>query len=402
MKKITSCALLALVVLMFSSVGVHAQTAAPTDGPALISPGPVSPPITPGFVQFNTLTVQSVAATVSNTTGVITATGASTCLRFNSESDAQGESIACPMQAQTAPGTPTAVANGSTSSTNYMPVPPVYQNTVTIEVSPSTQLILRDRTQASLSDFSQGDQINVFGYYNADGSIQAYLVRDISKPAETQTMQLDNVTLVSIAESGVGTSATLAVTQAVGSPCLGFDANSSGAAIACPMGVSDFSANPATANVTAPSALAPNWMMLHKYVVTVDSRTIILDRNRNQLSLSSLNTGDMLNVYGESSDNGQTITADIIRDLSLPVTASAYTGTVTAINADGSFVIKMNNGSTVTVENPITVGATVTVRGLMSSLNNTISSVSQITIGNSTVSMPPMIPVPAVVNPTNQ
>lgn len=254
---------------------------------------------------------------------------------------------------------------------------PVSQ-TYRIEVDSNTEFMLRDRTAAQLSDFSAGDQINVYGYYNTDGSIQAFIVRDLSKPVETTSMQLNNVTLVSVSAST--TPATLAVTQTVTAPCLGFDSNGSALSIACPMGVSSFSANPATANVTPPAALMPNWVMLRKYVVNVDSRTIILDRNRGELSLASLTPGDSLNIYGETSDNGQTITADIIRDLSIPPAATTITGTVSQVNADGSFVIRTTDGRTLTVQNPISAGETVTLQGILNSAENIVSQISQVLI----------------------
>jgi len=344
-------------------------------------------------VQFNNLTVESVSS--ASVPAEIVATGGGigvdtppvTCLVFPSATAAGGAPTACPMLPAPTPASPSptkantsagAGSSGSGIGTPATPLQPYYEGFYRVEVSATTELMLRDRSSASLSDFTQGDQINVFGYYNTDGSIQAYLVRDISKPEVTQTMQLDNVTLNSI--SGTSIPATLAVTQASGYPCYGFTGNTP-ATIACPMGVSSFSANPATANATALPSLMPIWQMLRKYVVTVDAQTIILDRNRTELSLSSLNLGDSLNVYGESSDNGQTIAADIIRDLSIPATASVYSGTVTAVNADGSFVIHTGNGQTLTVQNPIVVGQTVTVHGLLNPSNSTISSVSNITIG---------------------
>ena len=392
MKKIASCALVAVVVLFFASVGANAQTTGSGIGVGVTSSGPMITAVTPGgagFVQFNSLTVESVSSVnvpaeiVATAAGMVpAANGASgsanstylLCRRFNSPSDAVGITGPCP--------TPPQLPSSTTAS---------YR----IEISATTELMLNDRTPASLSDFAQGDQINVYGYYNTDGSVQAYIVRDTSKPAVTQTMQLDNVTLNSI--SGTSIPATLTVTQATGAPCYGFTGNTPAAVIACPLGVSSFSANSATANVTALPSLASNWQALRKYVVTVDTRTIILDRNRTPLSLSSLNPGDSLNIYGESNDNGQTITADIIRDLSIPAvapTASAYTGTVTAVNADGSFVIQTNNGQVLTVQNPVTVGQTVTVRGLLNSSSSTISSVSQIMIGG-TIFLPQPASTPA-------
>jgi hypothetical protein len=287
------------------------------------------------------------------------------CLQFESQTSANAQSIICP--------TPPIVSGGENGSN------PVQAPSYRIEGSTSTVLSLRDRTVATLADFATGDQINVFGYYNSDGSIQAYLVRDLSRPMVMQTIQLDNATLVSI--SNTNAPATLAVTQTQEAPCYSFNNGGMKAPYACPLGISSFSADSATQNVQTPQSLAPTWAMLRKYVVTVDAQTIILDSNRTQLSLSSLDTGDRLNIYGETSDNGQTIQANIIRDLTLPVAVSAYTGTVTQVNTDGSFVIQTNNGQTITVQNPIKTGATVTVRGLLDNAQNILSEISQILLG---------------------
>lgn len=368
MKKII---VLAFLPVLFVSVVAHAQVSA--GGPGMTT---VFMPVTSGFVQFDSLTVQGlVPATTPGTVGAIVATASVTnpCYQFQSETDAVGTAVMCPM--------PAAQNGSSTNSITY-----------TIEISSTTELMLSDRSPATLSDFAAGDEINVFGYYNADGSIEAYLVRDLSKPVLTavpQTIQLDNVILNSV--SGTNVPATLAVTQAIGFPCYSFSDAGEESTITCPMGIASFSGNTATANVTPLPSLMPAWQDLHKYVINVDAQTIILDKNRTQVSLASLNVGDALNVYGVTTDNGQTVTANIIRDLSIPASASAYTGTVTQVNADGSFVIQTNNGQTLTVQNPVTIGTTVTIQGLLNSSESTISQVSNISIGGISV----MHPAPA-------
>ncbi len=424
MKKIFLCAALS-AFLATTAVGAHVFAQTASAGASLgssISSGAM-PPISAsgsGFVQFNNLTVQAVSgasapatitasaqfypqlppgvgATVplNGSTGVSVGTSgaagsaASACLKYNSENASTGLVIPCPMTPPVNPGGPLIpVSSSSASAATGASMPNIavaapYQ----IDISTNTELMFRDRTPATLADFAQGDTINVFGYYNADGSIQAYLVRDISKPVETQTMQLDNVTLASLSASNVP--ATLEVTQAQGAPCLGFSGNTS-AQIACPMGVMAFPGNPGTTSATAPtpSGATPNFVLLRKYVVNVDSQTIILDRNRTQLSLASLNPGDTLNVYGETSDNGQTIDADIVRDLSIPPAPSSVNGTVTQVNADGSFVIQTDNGQTLTVQNPVSVGETVTLQGMINSAQNLITEISRLMIASSTAPMP--------------
>ena len=278
--------------------------------------------------------------------------------------------------------------NASGAAPSIYPVPiPMPTQAYRIEVDASTELYLRDRTPATLSNFAAGDQINVFGYYNADGSIQAYLVRDLSKPAQSETLQLNNVDLISITTAT--TPATLVVAQEQFYPCYGFGANGNGAktSIACPMGVgvSGGVSNSALQNVQVPTALMPIWEMARKYVVSVDAQTILLDSNRTKIQLSDLQIGDELNVYGVTNDNGQTVNADIVRDLSIPATAQTYSGTVTQVNSDGSFVIQTTDGRIITVQSPIQVGATLQLTGILDRLQNVLSQVTSIINGENAV-----------------
>jgi len=366
----------------------------------------VSAPATPS------VTLPAVSAAVPSAVAVSSAPApatASTCFQFETQDSANGNAIACPTpptttttttttptpQTTTASPSPTtpaptpttavpAVGTNIASPTIYPPTYPVYQP-YRIEVDASTHLSLNDRTVATLSDFSSGDQINVFGYYNSDGSIQAYLIRDLSKPAQDEFLQLNNVELVSISTST--NPAALVVTQTQGYPCYGFgiDGAANEQSIACPLGVSAVSNSPALQNISVPAALAPDWQMLRKYVITVDTQTTILDSNRTALSLSDLQVGDSLNIYGDTTDNGQTLIADIVRDLSVPATPSNYSGNVTQVNADGSFVIQTSNGQTVTVQNPVQVGAAVQLSGLLDRLTNVLSQVSDINFGRTAI-----------------
>lgn len=321
------------------------------------------------------------------------------CRQFTSANGTNGVAIPCPVPPSAAgSGTNSAsgVGTGATSPTYvcaslpciYPPQYPGYR----IEIDAATQLMLYNRTGAALSDFAAGDQINVFGYYNTDGSIQAYLIRDLSKPVQTQTLQLNNVQIISI--SGTVPPVTIAVTQEQTAPCYSFNGTAGKMPYACPMGISSFGSNAATQNVTAPAALMPSWAMLHKYVVTLDPETIILDANRTRLSLSDLRVGDLLNVYGETMDNGQTVIGDIIRDLSIPATPQTFNGTVTQVNADGSFVFQTNAGQTITVQSPIQVGAALQLTGLLDRLQNVLSQVSSIVSARNVIYPPVPLPVP--------
>lgn len=406
-----------------ASVGVSGSGYAP---PATIvsPPTPIAPPPSDGgFIQFNNLTVQSVSGTnppaeilatndaimpmmgaatppgaagISNPSASASA-GTGTCYKFDSENSRSGTAVACPSRppiaaSSTTSGTVSGNAGNAPAPMMYPYPYPIRYQPYRIEIGPSTQLYLRDRTTATLGDFAPGDQINVFGYYNTDGTIQAYLVRDLSKPVQNEFLQLNNVDLVSI--SANGTPATLVVVQQSGYPCYGYGAGGiQKQTIACPMGT--------TQNLTAPSsALAPTWSMLRKYVVNIDAKTIILDSNRTTLGLSDLQIGDALNIYGETSDNGQTLNADIVRDLSIPAQPSTYSGKVTQVNADGSFVIRTTDGRTITVQSPIQVGATLQLTGILDRLQNVLSQVTSI-INGSIFAVPGMlriqggIPLPA-------
>ncbi len=438
------------------SGGGQASPAIIVSPPMPIAPPPM---IESGFIQFNDLTVESVSATnppaeilATYPTPVIVpmiyngAAGASTpgsagasagsatvapsaaptglsassatCYRFDSENSATGQAIACPIPPTAVPPTVTSTPSSDAappamtpSTATAMPMMPATSGTVPaiypypypirtaayrIEVDASTKLYLRDRTPATLNNFAAGDQINLFGYYNADGSIQAYLVRDLSKPAQSEFLQLNNVDLVSISASATG--ATLVVAQQSVYPCYGFGASGNAKqSIACPMGVqsSPSSApNSALQNIQVPSALMPIWNVARKYVVNVDAQTILLDSNRTKLQLSDLQVGDELNVYGETSDGGQTLNADIVRDISIPPVAQTYGGTVTQVTSDGSFVIQTSDGRTITVQSPIQVGATLQLTGVLDRLANVLSQVTSIITGSTTIPPTP-VPLPA-------
>ncbi len=331
-----------------------------------------------GFVQFNNLMVQSVSAS----SGVITASREYPPLPVMPMGSSAETTSVSPARIGIDSSTCYSYEKKDTNVASVVscPTPPQYVGApdilYTIKIDASTQLLLRDRSVATLGSFAMGDQINVFGYYNSDGSISAYLVRNLSKPVSREFIQLNNMTLVSVSGN------TLALVQDQPSPCYRFEGETSvkSTIYPCPMGVTDFSVRAETKNVAAPASLSAQWMMVRKYVVIVDANTVILDRNRTRLTISNLQVGDKLNIYGETSDNGQNITADIIRDLSLPVAAQEYSGKVTAVNADGSFVIQTDTGRTVTVKNPVEVGMTVKIRGLLDEVQNIITQISQMNL----------------------
>ncbi|MDO8516226.1 MAG: DUF5666 domain-containing protein, partial [bacterium] len=313
-----------------------------------------------------------------------TAPSSVTCISFASRDSASGNTVACPKPAAVVPSSAPSAEVKSENSADIMLYPsimPIRYQPYRIKIDASTRLYLRDRRAATLGDFTSGDKINVFGYYNADGSIQAYLVRDLSKPVISEFIQLNNVTLVSI--SATSRPATLVVAQSQWYPCYGFGVDGGARqSMPCPMGVMSPAGNAAMKDLASPQMIVPEWAMMRKYVVRIDAGTVILDSNRTQLQLSDLRVGDELNVYGETLDNGQTISADIVRDLSVPATPKTLNGTVSQVNADGSFVIKTDDGQVITVSNSIKVGVRVEVTGLLNRLKNILSEVSSIIIGS--------------------
>src|SRR5258708_2367905 len=388
MKKIT---LLVIGQLMASVLFVNAQTT-----PAPYPIGGNGNGNDTGFLQFNNLVVQSVSSAsapgeiVANSGVTIlpmqptmpSAINGRTCLRFDTQDSATAKSVPCPSARYIGPPINASGSASTSADVTGGPMPPVYAP-YRIEVSASTNLYLRDRRAATLADFSAGDEINVFGFYNSDGTMQAYLVRDLSKPMQQQFIQLNNADLVSI--GGTSAQPTLVVVERPNFPCYNFDSNTGGrnASIACPLGISSTGDNAATKNITVPQSLSMIWPASRKYVVNVNPQTVILDRNRTRLGVGDLKIGDQLNIYGSTNDNGQTVNADIVRDMSQPVTATTYNGTVTQVNADGSFAVQTSDGRTLTVQNPIKVGVTVQLQGVLDSLSNVLSQVTRIFIGTS-------------------
>jgi len=288
---------------------------------------------------------------------------ATLCRKFESLESISGMAIACPEPIPQPQPTPT-------------PTPPRYPvGSYRITVDARTILLLRDRSYATLSDFEAGNRINVFGFYNEDGTIRGLIVRNLSKPPERRFIQLNNVEVAAIEE----TDPLSFIVIRRNDPCYIFIGERK-SEFPCPPGLK---LTPQVEQLI-PERIKPELEAVRKYEVKLTARTIVLDRNRNTIPASSISLSDKLNIYGFTTDEeGRSITAEIVRDLSKPTKLPAYEtylGTVTQINADGSFLIRTEAGQTFTVQDPIKVGAIVKIRGILDELSQIISGVTELSV----------------------
>lgn len=161
-------------------------------------------------------------------------TAAVGCTQFATDSSPAGIATACPVPPVT---TMTASTTGVTYYSPYM-----------INVNAATQLEMSDRTPATLANITPGDTINVYGYYDGSGIINAEVLRDMSKPAggaaSTAALQaeLDQLeALVAQLESALAMSTSTTVNPSLGT------------SLYCPM----IAASGATSSVPCPPTGAP-------------------------------------------------------------------------------------------------------------------------------------------------
>jgi hypothetical protein len=171
-----------------STVAVPIYVAAP---PTSMAPG------TPGYIQLNGLTVTSVSAagslpmqvlvantaypTLTNGNAMATSSAlAVTCEQFTSDSATTGTSVTCPMPLVASTAVPTSTVTSTAPAT-------IYYSPYTITVDAATQLLLDDRTPATFADIMPGDQVNVYGYYDGVNTINAEIIRDVSRSSATGT-----------------------------------------------------------------------------------------------------------------------------------------------------------------------------------------------------------------------
>jgi hypothetical protein len=154
-----------------------------------------------GYIQLNGLTVATVSSasvpsqilavnpnysTQVGTNTWSTTTATVSCQSFTSDSDAIGMTATCPVPPSITSTTTDMTA--STTATASSSANTLWYSPYTIELTTATKLLLANRTSAVLSNFTPGDTINVYGYYNGNGTINAEIIRDLSKPASITAM----------------------------------------------------------------------------------------------------------------------------------------------------------------------------------------------------------------------
>jgi hypothetical protein len=239
------------------------------------------------IVQLNNLTLQNTPGTGSS--GMLYASYSSgmTCTQFYSAQSSAGQPIACPVIAQNV----------------------LYQ----ISVDPATVLLLSNRGRASLSDFSVGDRLNVYGFIDSGTNyMQALIVRDLDKPAfqsQQYFTQFNNVIAV--------TAPGAPVPQVPGGITASFDITFAPVPCALYSGPAGYRLPTICPYVPMTTAGVPNGFMLTKHTVNVlTGQTVILNKYRQTASLGMIQAGDVLNVFGRYNPQIGSIDALIIRDLS--------------------------------------------------------------------------------------
>jgi hypothetical protein len=152
-----------------------------------------------GFIQFNGLVVSNISgtaipATINATNPAFLGSSASTTMNMSS-----GMAIAPPMGPTAVQPAAMCESFATQLSTTGTSVTCPMTGSITIQVFADTQLLLSDRTTATLGNITPGDTINVFGYYDGAGDIQASIIRDLSKPVTGVTSTPTPTTSATIA-----------------------------------------------------------------------------------------------------------------------------------------------------------------------------------------------------------
>lgn len=194
------------------------------------------------------------------------------------------------------------VFDGSAGCASLLRAP---EMTYQIQVDSQTRLMLRERQAAAIASFEAGDSINVYGFRIHRGfitggfvePIDALIVRNLSKPARVQPVQLNNVEVIDAPLSLVTPTVMTVLRRADGTCTDGTTRQ-----IACPVGAELF--------------------IGRKYDVLITASTQLLLRTRARARLSDFQQGDKVNIYGVMAPDGTSIRAQVIRNLSKPVQGS--------------------------------------------------------------------------------
>ncbi|MBI2024193.1 hypothetical protein HYT00_02310 [Candidatus Giovannonibacteria bacterium] len=299
------------------------------------------------IVQFNNLRITEIVST-SEIRAVTNYDYPNPCIKFESPNSSSGVSFPCPMM-----GRPDFI--------------------YTIKVSPQTILLLRNRARANFSDFEVNNRINVYGFYDSStNTLDALIMRNISKPKERKFIQLNNLEVVNISSGTLP--ATITAVQNFSYPCFEYGMMGSGPAksMPCPMGMS------ASSGMMMDVQFPPG--SFRKYSIEVKANSSILDRNRNSMEFGKIAKGDKINVYGLYDEDTQGIESLILRDLSKPSQKENISGTITSVNPDGSFVIRSDSGEEFTVKPSVAVGLRVEVEGFVDRAARIISDIVRLLI----------------------
>jgi len=160
-----------------SSSTSTAMTATATS--TVAAPLPAVNPLSAEYMQMSGLAVASIGTTASGTSvtqvmATVPPSGAA-CEQFITDSSPIGTSVACPV------ATPMMTPTSTTSS-------PAYYNPYAVVVDAATQVEANDRTPMAVANIMPGDAINVYGYYDGTGTMDAEIVRDLSRSSAGGTV----------------------------------------------------------------------------------------------------------------------------------------------------------------------------------------------------------------------
>jgi|GEM_PF-6762570 len=181
------------------------------------------------------------------------------------------------------------------------PCPQMLARPYAISVLTSTAVLDRDRRQIVWSDIAPGDRVNVYGRLRVEtGEMEAIVLRDVTRPESIQMVQLEQLRVVSYAETVSGYQ--MLASYGTG-PCYAFPAGRK-LSMPCPAG-----SQPAD-NVRLPEMTAP----LRLYAIAVPRSATVLDANRKPIKAGTVRVGDMVNVYGQLTSKAEgRVTASIVR-----------------------------------------------------------------------------------------